>query len=164
MRPHTKYQLRLIKENLRGQSVPSEPTPIFYTNPTYPEIFSEKVYAEPISSEKIQINWTPLLPNYWNGDPIGYLIFFRVDSNSSKHNEWVIFIFILYYKKNDCFFKKEQLVSNIKASDFILTNLHPFTSYQIKICAKNTFGNSNFSNIVKALTYENSLFFFLKKN
>lgn len=94
MRPHTKYQLRLITENVRGRSAPSEPTRSFYTSSTYPENAPEKIYAEPISSQKIQISWTPLLPTYWNGDSVGYLVFVRIVLNT-KNSEWVIFLCIV---------------------------------------------------------------------
>lgn len=77
LRPHTRYQLRLIAENIRGRGAPSEATRAFETRQTQPENPPEKLYAEPISDERIQVVWTPLLASQWNGDPIGYLVRYR---------------------------------------------------------------------------------------
>lgn len=83
LRPYTKYQLRLIAENIRGRSAPSDPTRQFFTSQTFPERAPERVFAEPISANQIEVAWTPLLPSHWNGEPIGYLILIRPISNAS---------------------------------------------------------------------------------
>lgn len=77
LRPNTRYQLRLIAENVRGKGPPSEPTRTFETRQTEPERAPEKLYAEPLSDERIQVVWSPLFLHDWNGDPLGYLVTYR---------------------------------------------------------------------------------------
>lgn len=77
LRPNTHYQLRLIAENVRGRGPPSEPTRAFETRQTEPERAPEKLYAEPLSDERIQVVWSPLSLHDWNGDPLGYLVTYR---------------------------------------------------------------------------------------
>ena len=84
LRPHTNYQLRLIAENIRGRSPPSEPTRSFQTLQTYPEKAPEKLFAQPISAHQISVDWAPLLPEEWNGHPIGYNVRYRRAVNSSS--------------------------------------------------------------------------------
>lgn len=69
--------MRLIAENIRGKSAPSEPTRQFETRSTEPENPPEKLYAEPLSSERIQLVWSPLNIHQWNAEPIGYLVMYR---------------------------------------------------------------------------------------
>uniref|UniRef100_A0A7E4ZS71 Down syndrome cell adhesion molecule-like protein Dscam2 n=1 Tax=Panagrellus redivivus TaxID=6233 RepID=A0A7E4ZS71_PANRE len=147
LRPYTKYKLRLIAENVRGRGAPSDPTRVFQTRQTEPENAPEKLFVEPISDSQISLVWTPLLSSQWNGDPSGYLIRYRAVSikntgsmendSSDANGEW-----------------KEIRASSPRASDLTLTDLRPFTSYQVKIFAENTFGNSAPSETVFATTYE----------
>lgn len=90
LRPYTKYQLRLIAENVRGRGAPSEPTRPFETRQTEPETPPEKVYAEAISDNQISLAWTPLMPSQWNGEPSGYLIQYRAAGGERDDDqEWV---------------------------------------------------------------------------
>uniref|UniRef100_A0AC34QH49 Thymidine kinase, cytosolic n=1 Tax=Panagrolaimus sp. JU765 TaxID=591449 RepID=A0AC34QH49_9BILA len=146
LRPFTKYKLRLIAENVRGRGGPSDPTRTFQTRQTDPENPPEKVFAEPISDNQISLVWTPLMPSHWNGDPSGYLIHYRAVGDKSK--------LLTEIEKETDEEWKEVRASNPKASDLTLTGLRPFTSYQIKIYAENTFGKSTPSEVVFATTYE----------
>lgn len=157
LRPYTKYQLRLIAENVRGRGGPSDPTRVFQTLQTFPESAPEKIYAEPISSDQISLSWTHIAYSNWNGDPVGYLILFKeiIDEDSAKslQETWVNFCCKNFFNKT-IFLKKEHIVSNFKTNEIALSHLSPYKSYQLKICAKNAFGNSNFSDVVTATTYE----------
>lgn len=134
LRPFTKYQLRLIAENVRGRGGPSEPSRQFETKQAEPEIAPERLFAEPLSATSISIVWTPLHTTQWNGDPRGYLIMFRPANNSKQWNEI--------------------RASNVKAGDFVLSDLRPYTTYEIRIVAENSLGRSKTSDPVIATTYE----------
>lgn len=54
-----------------------DPTRSFETRQTEPEGAPEKLYAEPLSDDRIQVVWSPLNAHAWNGDPLGYLIMYR---------------------------------------------------------------------------------------
>ncbi|KAI6207039.1 hypothetical protein M3Y94_00984300 [Aphelenchoides besseyi] len=157
LRPHTKYQLRLIAENVRGRGAPSDPTRSFETHETEPENAPEKLYAEPISDERIQVVWTPLLPTQWNAEPMGYLLRYRAarpirlgSQHKHRNNDEELFA------NQDDDEWKELRTQNSKASELILLGLEPFTSYQIKLYAVNTFGMSNQSETISATTYEST--------
>ncbi|VDM39837.1 unnamed protein product [Toxocara canis] len=133
LRPYTKYQLRLIAENIRGRGAPSEPSHEFETKQAAPEIAPDKLFAEPRSSTSISVSWTPLHPTQWNGEPRGYLILFR----NNDREQW-----------------SEVRTSNIKENDFVLSELRPFTNYEIRLVAENSLGRSELSKKVFAKTYE----------
>ncbi|CAD5218681.1 unnamed protein product [Bursaphelenchus okinawaensis] len=160
LRPFTKYQFRLIAENIRGRGAPSEPSRFFETQATEPEGPPEKVYAEPVADDRIQIVWTPLLPTHWNGEPRGYVISYRAmkptklggksgesrlqmandriqNPSSNANDEWNIVRTV-----------------NHKAGEITLLNLEPFTTYQIKMASKNSFGSSETSSTITVTTYE----------
>ncbi|CAD5226006.1 unnamed protein product [Bursaphelenchus xylophilus] len=149
LRPFTKYQVRLIAENIRGRGAPSDPSRSFETQATEPENAPEKIYAEPVASDRIQLVWTPLLPNHWNGEPRGYVIYYRamkpkkLGGNSQEkegnNNEWITVKTL-----------------NHKASEMTLLDLEPFTTYQIRMAAENSFGLSETSTVITATTYESS--------
>lgn len=45
-------------------------------------------------------------------------------------------------------------MNNPKASELLIAELQPFTTYQVKISAKNRFGLSSMSEVIVATTYE----------
>ena len=51
-------------------------------------------------------------------------------------------------------FQKQLEVPNAKTSELTISSLYPFTTYEIKLCAKNSFGLSAPSAVVIATTYE----------
>ncbi|KAE9550691.1 hypothetical protein FO519_006092 [Halicephalobus sp. NKZ332] len=149
LRPFTKYKLRLIAENVRGRGAPSDATRVFQTRQTDPENPPEKVFAEPISDNQISLVWTPLMSSHWNGDPSGYLIRYRaVGEKNTPDNEDAD---IIEGEEDEW---KEIRASNPKTSELTLTGLRPYTSYQVKVYAENTFGKSAASDTVFATTYE----------
>lgn len=74
LRPFTRYTLRLAAVNVRGQSAPSMPSASFETRAAVPESPPEKVYAEPLAADRIQVIWSPLLASHWNAVPAGYVV------------------------------------------------------------------------------------------
>ncbi|WKY08323.1 hypothetical protein Q1695_007667 [Nippostrongylus brasiliensis] len=133
LRPYTRYQLRLIAENVRGRGAPSEPSIAFETKQTNPETPASRLFAEPLSSTSLSLSWTPLLANQWNGQPKGYLILYK----EAEMDHW-----------------HEVRIPSLRASDFILHDLQPFTSYEVQLFAENMFGRSASSGASEAKTYE----------
>ncbi|PAV92252.1 hypothetical protein WR25_09019 [Diploscapter pachys] len=133
LRPYTQYQLRLVAENVKGRGAPSEPSQAFETKQTNPEMLSAKMFADPISATAISVSWTPLLANQWNGQPKGYLIVYKEDNT----DDW-----------------KEVRTPSLRASEYTIRDLRPYTNYQIELFAENIFGRSETSETLQAKTYE----------
>uniref|UniRef100_A0A158Q594 Down syndrome cell adhesion molecule-like protein Dscam2 n=1 Tax=Dracunculus medinensis TaxID=318479 RepID=A0A158Q594_DRAME len=128
LRPYTKYRLRLIAENLRGQSLPSEPSQEFQTAEAEPEAIWDHIVVEPLSATSIAITWLPFTSVQWNGIPRGYIIIYQpIDVGITElSSKWVNFSL----------------------------NLLPYKIYAFKMVAENSFGRSVASEIVNATTYE----------
>ncbi|EYB98311.1 hypothetical protein Y032_0132g1710 [Ancylostoma ceylanicum] len=133
LRPYTRYQLRLIAENVRGRGAPSEPSVAFETKQTNPETPASRLFAEPLSSTSLSLSWTPLLANQWNGQPKGYLILYKEIGTDHWH---------------------EIRIPSLRASDFVLRDLRPYTIYEVQLFAENMFGRSASSGASEAKTYE----------
>ncbi|KAK6013259.1 fibronectin type III domain protein [Ostertagia ostertagi] len=147
LRPFTRYQMRLIAENVRGRGAPSEPSIAFETKQTNPETPASRLFAEPLSSTSLSLSWTPLLANQWNGQPKGYL-----DSRTKAVRAW-------QKKKYKAMRACVQSMSvstempsipSLRASDFILRDLQPYTSYEVQLFAENMFGRSSSSGASEA--------------
>uniref|UniRef100_A0A0N5BBG1 Down syndrome cell adhesion molecule-like protein Dscam2 n=1 Tax=Strongyloides papillosus TaxID=174720 RepID=A0A0N5BBG1_STREA len=170
LRPNTRYILRLIAENIKGYGEPSAPSDVFFTEKTVPEHPPEKVEAEPVMMNSIQIFWNLLPPSSWNGDLLGYVIQYRpLELTKPKNKEAKItangFIEEEDYE-DGADFEEEALkyypgkwieirTQNTKISDFILSNLKAFTLYEVQVLAENTNGRSEPSPKITAKTYEN---------
>ncbi|CAD6191275.1 unnamed protein product [Caenorhabditis auriculariae] len=135
LRPFTKYQFRLIAENVKGRGAPSEPSRTFETLQTNPESPSARLFAEPISATSISVFWTPLIASQWNGQPKGYLILYREVGDE----DW-----------------REVRTSTLRASEYTLSDLRPFSLYELDVFAENFFGRSESSEAVQARTFESA--------
>uniref|UniRef100_A0A7I4YSC4 Basement membrane-specific heparan sulfate proteoglycan core protein n=1 Tax=Haemonchus contortus TaxID=6289 RepID=A0A7I4YSC4_HAECO len=133
LRPYTRYQMRLIAENVIGRGAPSEPSIAFETKQTSPETPASRLFAEPLSSTSLSLSWTPLLANQWNGQPKGYLILYKESAMEHWH---------------------EIRIPSLRASDFTLRDLRPYTTYEVQLFAENMFGRSPSSGTSRAKTYE----------
>ncbi|KAK6048926.1 fibronectin type III domain protein [Cooperia oncophora] len=131
LRPYTRYQMRLIAENVRGRGAPSEPSIAQNRRilKRQHHVFSPSHLRRP----HCPLSWTPLLANQWNGQPKGYLILYR--ENGTEH--W-----------------HEIRIPSLRASDFTLRDLQPYTSYEVQLFAENMFGRSASSGTSEARTYE----------
>ncbi|CAB3409107.1 unnamed protein product [Caenorhabditis bovis] len=133
LRPYTEYQLRLIAENVKGRGAPSEPSRSFETLQTNPATPSQRLFAEPVSATSIGVSWTPLLATQWNGQPKGYLIVYR----ENGEEDW-----------------KEIRTPALRASEYTITELRPYTDYEVNVFSENAFGRSVPTDAVTARTYE----------
>uniref|UniRef100_A0AAF5DSP0 Thioredoxin domain-containing protein n=2 Tax=Strongyloides stercoralis TaxID=6248 RepID=A0AAF5DSP0_STRER len=171
LKPNTRYIIRLIAENIKGYGLPSLPSEVFFTEKTIPEHPPEKVEAEPIMMDSIQIFWNLLPHSSWNGDLIGYIIQYRsLDITKNKNKESKItengFIEEEDYEDGADFEEeipkyypskwKEIKTQNTKISNFIINNLKPYTLYEVQVYAENTIGRSNPSPKIIVKTYENT--------
>ena len=58
LQPFTKYQLKVIAENIVGQSAPSEPTREFETLQAPPGVPPGNVTVRPLNATAFRISWT----------------------------------------------------------------------------------------------------------
>lgn len=127
LQPFTNYTLRMIASNIKGLSEPSVQTQMFQTLPDVPSQTPAYIYARAINQTSLYIKWTPISTRNWNGIPYGYVLIYN---------------------------KTQKIEIKTLKSDYILTNLRPWTSYDIKIAAYNSVGLSGFTSIIYANTSE----------
>uniref|UniRef100_A0AC35U7G1 B-cell receptor CD22-like n=1 Tax=Rhabditophanes sp. KR3021 TaxID=114890 RepID=A0AC35U7G1_9BILA len=169
LRPNTRYALRLVAENIKGRGEPSEASEEFSTEKTVPEQAPDKVEAEPQSGTSIKLFWSVLPHNLWNGDATGYLIQYKTieaKTNKPKHPPVSTNGFIEeddfedgadfeeYPSKNSEENWKEIKTQNTRVSEFVINELKPFTSYNVRVLAENIVGRSEPSPIVQVKTFE----------
>ncbi|XP_074633719.1 cell adhesion molecule DSCAML1-like isoform X3 [Acropora palmata] len=114
LRPASKYNFRVYSRNALGTSEPS----VFITTETRegaPSKPPNLVNVTAISSKEIYVRWEPPPPDSRNGVIRGYYITYK---QSNKH----------YRRKNFT-------VNGGKTRSYVISNLHPFTEYQIEIQA-----------------------------
>ncbi|CAL4093041.1 unnamed protein product, partial [Meganyctiphanes norvegica] len=75
--PFTNYRLRLIANNVVGQSEPSEPSPEFQTLQAEPAHPPSNMTVRAMSSTELRVRWIPLQQFEWYGAPQGYRIRYR---------------------------------------------------------------------------------------
>ncbi|VDM85325.1 unnamed protein product, partial [Strongylus vulgaris] len=112
------------------------------TKQTNPETPASRLYAEPLSATSLSLSWTPLLANQWNGQPKGYLILYKEVGT----DHWVSGKLAA-----NC---HEIRIPSLRASDFTLRDLQPYTTYEVQLFAENMFGRSPSSGTSEAKTYE----------
>ncbi|XP_053386774.1 protein sidekick-1-like isoform X2 [Mercenaria mercenaria] len=133
LKPYTYYKLRIIAENIVGQSGPSEPTRLFQTLHDAPGAPPGNVTVRSLNATALRVSWTQLSKSDWNGEPRGYKI---------------------YYKCNDG-------GADFKAVDFdhsinlaVLGGLQEWMQYEVKMIAYNDAGASSHSPITVERTRE----------
>ncbi|KAJ8342434.1 hypothetical protein SKAU_G00323620 [Synaphobranchus kaupii] len=135
LEPGSTYRFRVIAMNLYGESphsVPSRPYPVSEVNPP----FSNRPVAGPhisstdaVSDTQIMLRWT-YTPSSNNNTPIqGFYIYYR-PTDSDNDSDY-----------------KQDVVEGIKQWHLI-EQLHPETSYDIKMRCFNRGGESEFSNVM----------------
>ena len=127
LQPFTNYTLRMIAANIKGLSQPSSSTEMFQTLADVPSQTPASLYSRVVNQTSIQVKWTPIATKNWNSIPYGYIIV--------------------------CNKVKIELKST-KTAEYILTNLTPWTTYEIKIAAFNSVGIGAYSRIIFANTSE----------
>ncbi|GFN78217.1 protein sidekick-2, partial [Plakobranchus ocellatus] len=77
MYPYTYYRLRILAQNVFAKSEPSEPSNRFLTQQAIPSAAPEEVTPRAISPTAIRVRWRQVPRSEWNGDFLGYKIFYR---------------------------------------------------------------------------------------
>ena len=127
LRPFTNYTLRMIASNIKGLSVPSVQTDTFQTQPDVPSAVPTYIYARALNQTSLYVKWTPIVTNKWNGIPLGYVLIY---DGSTKVE-----------------------IKSLK-SECILTNLKPWSRYEIKVAAANSVGLGEYTQSIYANTSE----------
>lgn len=133
--PYTHYILRMIAQNIVGQSDPSLPSRRFQTKQAPPAKPPGNLTVWAVNETALRISWTLLTRRDWNGEPRGYNLFYKMND---PNVEWTI-IHI------------ENAVNNYS---YILTGLNEWVEYQVKMTSFNSVGKSPFSPMVVQKTME----------
>ncbi|XP_076440901.1 protein sidekick-like isoform X2 [Babylonia areolata] len=148
LRPYTKYQLKIIAENIVGQSRPSDPTREFETLSAPPGAPPGNVTVRPMNATALRISWTPIPRQEWNGEPRGYKIDYRMwstetedeDDSTVQQTEWTRLI----------------LENGLNIESYIVARLQEWMDYQIRMISYNAAGVSPFSPVTSARTREST--------
>ncbi|KAK3593323.1 hypothetical protein CHS0354_031382 [Potamilus streckersoni] len=125
LRPFTNYRLRLIAENIVGQSNSSSPTGIFQTLQDAPSVPPGNVTVRALNATAIRVSWTPLPEIAWNGVPRGYRMYYKL--KDGLDNFRVI------------------TLEGVNTDSNIIDRLEEWMEYEVKMVAYNDVGNSSFS-------------------
>lgn len=142
LRPYTMYSLRLIAKNVVGESPSSEATERFQTLQAPPQHPPEDLSVQPDSSSSIKVAWTPLPSSSWNGVPKGYMLLYRAANISTLNSSRSL---------------PEQtkiLIEDPAATEYTLQFLEPDSTYEVIVAAYNEVGQSEFTHVLSATTYE----------
>ncbi|KAL3875338.1 hypothetical protein ACJMK2_033296 [Sinanodonta woodiana] len=134
LRPFTNYRLRLIAENIVGQSGSSDPTGLFQTLQDAPSVPPGNVTVRALNATAIRVSWTPLSEIAWNGVPRGYRIYYKL--KDSLDNFRII------------------TLEGLNTDSNIIDKLEEWMEYEVKMVAYNDVGNSSFSPITVERTRE----------
>lgn len=139
--PFTDYRFRIVAENVKGQSAPSAPTDKLQTLQDVPERIADDFEAQPASSTKVKVNWTPLRLQAWNGISRGYEIRYRRhDERESQRlaDEKIVFI------------------NDTMSSEFEIDQLERNTFYEIEMLAVGEIGRGLPTEKRSVKTYEHA--------
>ncbi|XP_022645750.1 protein sidekick-like isoform X5 [Varroa destructor] len=135
--PYTEYRLRLVAENVVGQSEPSSPTKFFETLQAPPTKPPQNVTVRSVNATALRVRWTPLVQADWCGVPKGYNISHRRLSSDDPHAVY-----------------RSELLTDHNANSFVIKDLGPFSQYEVIVAAVNDVGSSPWSNASTANTIE----------
>ncbi|XP_070184420.1 protein sidekick-2-like [Littorina saxatilis] len=148
LKPFTKYQLKIIAENVVGQSAPSEPTRPFETLQAPPGVPPGNVTVRPLNATAFRISWTPIPRHEWNGVPRGYRIDYRMWSTEAEDKDVV--------SVHEATWTTLQLENGMNIDSYILVNLQEWMDYQIRMISYNDIGESSYSSVTTAKTREST--------
>ncbi|CAH1794891.1 unnamed protein product [Owenia fusiformis] len=135
LRPYTNYLLRMKAQNVAGISPPSEPTSKFQTIQAAPSMPPKNVTVRAVNETAVRVRWTPLPATEWNGAPRGYRI---------------------AYKRSDVTTYLSLELEKPSANSYILSKLHQWAVYDVKVEAYNDVGNSGYSPVASDRTREST--------
>ena len=127
LKPYTSYKFRLQATNDIGASGWSEESEQIRTLPASPTESPTDIKVIPITTKSVRVEWTPLFPDSWSGDPStgGYRIKYRKISD----------IPTAYGTQN-------QELKDTLARSAVLDDLERDTNYEVVVVAFNAQGES----------------------
>ncbi|RUS74988.1 hypothetical protein EGW08_017255 [Elysia chlorotica] len=151
LRPYTFYTLRIIAQNVFARSEPSEPGNRFLTKQDVPGAAPEDVTPRATSPKSIKVIWKQVPRSEWNGDFLGYKIFYRRWSTDFNLNTT---------SQTDLDLVREKAWSEVtlrNGSDiqgYTLSGLEEWMEYQVQMAAYNAVGNGVLSELEVERTSE----------
>ena len=134
LRPFTWYKLRLIAENRFGRSPPSSPTRLFMTNPSSPEV-PRNFAVKTVNSTALLLTWSPLSDLDWNApDGRGFVVRLKREYDDSYYT---------YVIPAD---------NDSNRDNIVLAQLASGAEYEVEMQAKNNYGSSDWTPVVRART------------
>ncbi|XP_069687424.1 cell adhesion molecule Dscam1 isoform X3 [Periplaneta americana] len=138
LHPATTYHIRMSAINGIEPSAFTEPIAA-KTQEEAPVGPPQSVHVETLGPDQLLATWKPPQPELWNGDLLGYVIYWNVHSASSG------------FGGNHT---SSHTVRGASVNQFRLTDLRKFTRYDITIAAFNGVGVGPQSSVVTATTQE----------
>ncbi|XP_063767204.1 neurofascin homolog (chicken) a isoform X3 [Eleginops maclovinus] len=131
--PFVNYQFRVIAINSVGQSPPSRPSPRYKTSGAAPDAIPRGLRGWGSKKDNMEISWEPLLDLERNGPNLHYSVWWR---RKDAGEEW----------------------SNVTTAGpkHVVLNTDTYVPYEIKIQARNEFGQGPESNMVTGFSGEDN--------
>ncbi|BFZ02837.1 hypothetical protein BsWGS_05876 [Bradybaena similaris] len=151
LHPYTSYTLRVIAQNIVGNSGPSEPCNMFQTKQAVPGMPPQDITPRANSSTSIRIRWMPIPRTEWNGDFLGYKILYRrwskdVDVNTTSQAD------VDLVRQSS--WTTVELSNGSSIQEHYLSKLEEWMDYQIQMMSYNAVGNSSASATLSERTDE----------
>ncbi|XP_010776863.1 neurofascin homolog (chicken) a [Notothenia coriiceps] len=133
LNPFVNYQFRVIAFNSVGQSTPSRPSPRYKTSGAVPDAIPRGLRGWGSKKDNMEITWEPLLDLERNGPNMHYSVWWR---RKDAGEEW----------------------RNVTTAGpkHVVHNTETYVPYEIKIQARNEFGQGPESNVVTGYSGEDN--------
>nr|XP_033938157.1 neurofascin homolog (chicken) a isoform X13 [Pseudochaenichthys georgianus] len=133
LNPFVNYQFRVIAINSVGQSTPSRPSPRYKTSGAAPDAIPRGLRGWGSKKDNMEISWEPLLDLERNGPNMHYSVWWR---RKDAGEEW----------------------RNVTTAGpkHVVHNTGTYVPYEIKIQARNEFGQGPESNVVTGYSGEDN--------
>ncbi|KAJ9577944.1 hypothetical protein L9F63_025194, partial [Diploptera punctata] len=137
LHPATTYHIRMLAINGIEPSAYTDPIAA-KTQEEAPVGPPQSVHVETLGPDQLLISWKPPQVELWNGDLLGYVIYWNVHGASSVGGNHT----------------SSHTIRGVSVNQFRLTDLRKFTRYDITIAAFNGVGVGPQSAVVTATTQE----------
>lgn len=129
--PYVNYQFRVIAINSVGRSEPSRPSPRYQTSGAAPDAIPRSLQGWGSRKDNMEITWEPLRDLERNGPNLHYDVWWRGKDSGEEWNN----------------------VTTVR-SKHVVHNTETYVPYEIKIRARNDFGEGPESNVITGYSGE----------